>query len=279
MTTPNPQQMPDQGLAASPSGYIFGQLSLDRGLAGGLILSLLIHATALLGLSLVHLGESLPSIPAVLVVLAAPGSSAPRGEAPARVALPRAAPPRPPAPVARGAPPAVGEAPAPREVAPAPTPQPEWPTVQAPLFRVPGLAAETGASDASTDAGPSTGTVAISGSLGTRKAPAPAAAGFASAGRASGRGSFVAPRAEAEITPVYPDMARRAGIEGTTLVRAHVMFDGTVGVAEVRRSAGHAELDRAALDAIRAARFVPAQRNGVAVSVWVEIPIQFTLRQ
>lgn len=45
------------------------------------------------------------------------------------------------------------------------------------------------------------------------------------------------------------------------------------------RPSGHAELDRAALEAIRAWRFVPAQRGSRVVAVWVEIPVHFTLKQ
>jgi len=81
------------------------------------------------------------------------------------------------------------------------------------------------------------------------------------------------------VKPRYPEVARRAGVEGTTLVKAYVRADGSVGSAEVRRSSGNPVLDGAALDAIRAARFVPAARAGFPVAVWVEVPIHFKLEE
>ncbi len=87
------------------------------------------------------------------------------------------------------------------------------------------------------------------------------------------------PRLRGEAQPPYPEAARRTGIEGTVLVKAHVLASGSVDAAEVRRSAGHPDLDHAALDTIRRAHFVPAERGGQPVAVWVEIPVQFKLER
>jgi protein TonB len=63
------------------------------------------------------------------------------------------------------------------------------------------------------------------------------------------------------------------------LVKAYILADGSVREALVARSAGNSALDGAALRTIRESRFVPAQRGGRAVPVWVEVPIDFRLER
>jgi protein TonB len=46
----------------------------------------------------------------------------------------------------------------------------------------------------------------------------------------------------------------------------------------VVRSAGHADLDEAAMEAVRKWRFEPARRGKDAVTVWVTLPVRFELR-
>jgi protein TonB len=71
---------------------------------------------------------------------------------------------------------------------------------------------------------------------------------------------------------------RRAAIEGTAVVVVAIQADGSVGEVRLRQSAGHAELDAAAVEAVKRWRFAPAQRRGVAVQFCcVEIPIAFRL--
>ena len=103
------------------------------------------------------------------------------------------------------------------------------------------------------------------------QAALPPAAGNASA--------FVAPRLTAPKRPRYPEAARQAGVEGTVLVKAYILADGSVREALVARSAGNSALDGAALRTIRESRFVPALRGGRAVPVWVEVPIDFRLER
>jgi protein TonB len=45
----------------------------------------------------------------------------------------------------------------------------------------------------------------------------------------------------------------------------------------VTRSAGHRDLDRAAIDAIRQWQFEPARRGPTPVAVWVTLPVRFEL--
>lgn len=95
-----------------------------------------------------------------------------------------------------------------------------------------------------------------------------------------GPGDFVAfESAPVLITlpaPVYPELARKADVEGTVVVRALIGTDGTVVDALVVE--GVPMLDAAALDAVRKARFKPALQQHRPVAVWVSIPIRFRLR-
>jgi len=105
--------------------------------------------------------------------------------------------------------------------------------------------------------------------------------GLASAGasEASSAGvtSFARPLGGYQTTPRYPESARTAGIEGISLLRFVVLADGLVGTVNVEKSAGHPDLDRAAIDAVKTWRFEPARRGKEAVAVWVTIPVRFQL--
>lgn len=75
--------------------------------------------------------------------------------------------------------------------------------------------------------------------------------------------------------PIYPEAARRAGIQGTVLVKAHVREDGAVDSVQVARSIPL--LDGAAMAAVRQWRFEPARLKGKAVAVWAVVPVKFSL--
>ena len=77
--------------------------------------------------------------------------------------------------------------------------------------------------------------------------------------------------------PRYPELARKAGIEGTTVIKALVDIDGSIIEAEVLKSSGNQMLDQAALAAARKAKFTPAKQRDKYVRVWVSIPIKFRL--
>ena len=73
----------------------------------------------------------------------------------------------------------------------------------------------------------------------------------------------------------YPSEALRRGDSGSVLVRVEVDVNGApAGVALVQRS-GSRDLDRAAMEAVRKWRFMPAQRDGQAVASSLVIPIDF----
>lgn len=90
--------------------------------------------------------------------------------------------------------------------------------------------------------------------------------------------SFAVPKGGYQMKPTYPESARRAGIEGTSLLRFEITEGGMVSKITVEKSAGHEELDRAAIAAVQKWRFEPARRGAQAVAVWVTLPVRFELK-
>lgn len=78
-------------------------------------------------------------------------------------------------------------------------------------------------------------------------------------------------------SPAYPSIARRNGEQGTVTLRVLVARDGAPASVSVERSSGHVRLDRSALEAVKAWRFVPAREQGEPVEVWMLVPIAFML--
>ena len=77
------------------------------------------------------------------------------------------------------------------------------------------------------------------------------------------------------VAPVYPDIAREAGVDGTVLVQALVGKDGKVKDVRVQKSIPM--LDAAAVAAVKAWVFKPALSNNKPVAVWVAVPVKFSL--
>jgi len=104
--------------------------------------------------------------------------------------------------------------------------------------------------------------------------PAPAVAALPR----DGSPQRVIPRAVAQYRPAYPASARKARIQGTTLLAVLIADDGRVTEIVVKESAGHPDLDEAAANAVRRWRFTPARRGNDPVAMWVELPVEFRLR-
>lgn len=85
------------------------------------------------------------------------------------------------------------------------------------------------------------------------------------------------PAGSYQVKPWYPESARQEGIQGTTELKVLVRANGSVGQVLVAKSAGHFDLDRAAVEAVKTWRFAPARRGREAVAIWVIIPVQFKL--
>jgi protein TonB len=102
--------------------------------------------------------------------------------------------------------------------------------------------------------------------------------GSSAAGTGSGFSRMAIPRGGYQVQPRYPPTARRLGIQGTTLLRVFVASDGRVADVGVERTAGHADLDEAAADAVRRWRFEPARQGDEPVAMWVLLPVEFRLK-
>ncbi|NUQ80088.1 MAG: energy transducer TonB [Bacteroidetes bacterium] len=76
---------------------------------------------------------------------------------------------------------------------------------------------------------------------------------------------------------VYPEIAKRAGIEGTVVIRAAINEKGDVIKAVVAKGIG-AGCDEAATEAVMKAKFKPGSQRGKPVKVWLTIPVRFKLK-
>jgi TonB family protein len=76
---------------------------------------------------------------------------------------------------------------------------------------------------------------------------------------------------------VYPELAKRAGIEGRVFIMAFIDETGNVADAKVIKGVGHG-LDEAALEAVKQAKFIPGKQKGEPKKVQIAIPIVFKLQ-
>ncbi len=80
-----------------------------------------------------------------------------------------------------------------------------------------------------------------------------------------------------EPSPVYPEIARRNGWEGTVIVKALVDIDGSVIETEVVYSEGHEIFQKSAEETFKKAKFKPAMRFGKPIKAWVVRRFDFKL--
>jgi len=78
--------------------------------------------------------------------------------------------------------------------------------------------------------------------------------------------------------PEYPAFARRMGMEGTVMLKVLVSRQGTALKIEIAHSSGYEFLDKAAAEAVRNWRFVPARQGNSPMEEWVQVPVAFRLR-
>ena len=139
--------------------------------------------------------------------------------------------------------------------------------VQAPAAQAPApaqAAAQVPAQAATPAAAPSSG-------------PAPAAESVMPASTSSTDADYKAAYLN-NPRPAYPLLAIRQGAQGQVLLLVEVLTDGRAGRIELEKSSGHAALDAAAINAVRAWRFTPARKDGLLAAQTVSIPIQFNLK-
>lgn len=85
------------------------------------------------------------------------------------------------------------------------------------------------------------------------------------------------PRPIFSPVPTYPELAKLAGIEGTTVVISLIDIDGSVMKADIIISSDNGSLDITALKCALKARFTPAMQGDKTVRVWVSRPYKFRL--
>ena len=79
----------------------------------------------------------------------------------------------------------------------------------------------------------------------------------------------------APIRPVYPAIARAAGMQGTVVVSAVISRTGAI--ESLRVLSGPPMLQSAAMEAIRAARYQPYRLNGEPTEVETTITVNFRI--
>ena len=79
------------------------------------------------------------------------------------------------------------------------------------------------------------------------------------------------------VEPVYPELARKAGIEGRVIVKVLINTKGDVEKVEVIKS--HPLLDQAAIEAAKQFKFKPGKQRDRYVKVWMTIPFNFRLKK
>jgi protein TonB len=77
--------------------------------------------------------------------------------------------------------------------------------------------------------------------------------------------------------PAYPTISRRLGEQGRVMLKVLVSVAGDPDSVVLDTSSGSDRLDQAAIDAVKKWRFVPAKRNGQALSAYVLVPVKFSL--
>jgi len=76
----------------------------------------------------------------------------------------------------------------------------------------------------------------------------------------------------------YPEIARKAGIEGRLMVWAKINEQGEVIQTRILKSLGPNGCDEAAMHAISSVKWKPAMRENKPITVWIAVPIDFRLK-
>lgn len=93
--------------------------------------------------------------------------------------------------------------------------------------------------------------------------------------------SFEPPRFNADYlhnpTPEYPSMSRRRGEQGRVTLKVLVNINGEPESVQLDKSSGFDLLDKAALNAVKNWKFIPAKSNHQSVFGTVIVPVRFSL--
>lgn len=150
-----------------------------------------------------------------------------------------------------------------------PPPPPPKPVARTPVHRAPPIVAAVSP-------------VASTAPVAFTVAPQPPAPASVAAPAPAPEPTFIAARFDADYLdnpkPSYPRHSRRLGEEGKVLLRVHVSAEGLPETIELRCGSGFHRLDEAAQETVAHWRFVPAKRGDQAVTSWVLVPIEFSLK-
>lgn len=254
--------------AVSPSASTPLSIHPQNGLARNAAIGagvLVVHAAVLWAVQAgLHQRIEEPVVPVVVMaeVLKPPAPIAPAPVPPRKPPPPPAAPPQPAPPPPRKAPP---PAPAPAVKRPAPAPAPRPVAEAAPAAPVVAPAPS-----------PTPAPAAPPAPIPPKAAPTPA---VPPAPPPPPRIDL--PSSSADYLnnpkPAYPSMSRRMGEQGKVIVRVLIGADGVPQRAEIQQSSGFDRLDKAAYETVLRWRYTPGKRNGVAETMWFNVPINFVL--
>lgn len=87
-----------------------------------------------------------------------------------------------------------------------------------------------------------------------------------------------APVVVKRVMPLYPENAKKDGVEGLVYVKIFITTEGKVSKAEVIKSV-RADLDSSAVAAARQWTFQPAKVKGKPIAVWITLPIRYKLEK
>jgi TonB family protein len=79
-----------------------------------------------------------------------------------------------------------------------------------------------------------------------------------------------------QVEPVYPERARRAGIEGIVMMRLRTDTEGNVSSVTVLKS-DSTILNQAAIDAVNQWKYQPMYRNGISIPIVTIVAVKFRL--
>ncbi len=79
------------------------------------------------------------------------------------------------------------------------------------------------------------------------------------------------------VQAAYPEMARKAGIEGKVIVKVLVGKNGKPEKAQIIKNPGTDIFDEAVINAVMNSTYTPAIQNGRPVKVWLMVPFSFKL--
>ncbi|HHN74104.1 MAG TPA: energy transducer TonB [Acidobacteria bacterium] len=83
---------------------------------------------------------------------------------------------------------------------------------------------------------------------------------------------------ETKVEPEFPELARRARIQGKVILQVVVRRDGTVGDIQVfKEPAANLGFSEAAINAVSQWRYHPARQNGKPVDVFITVVVNFTI--